>query len=332
VLFFLATIFVHAQLPTFPPVDTLGEPIHEVTLFTMPTMYPFDWSSPSTLYKSVSRCLYKTIGLRDNYLIGHMAISLSTPLLEKPVFLAMTSTNKPQHIELVLKKKIGLSILGATLDGKMEEEEHLLQMLEVYAKRHKLAYITIRVNEAAMKQILEFVREFSQVRPKEFHPSEYYGGAYWPLYQGEGAGCSAFAFGLMATADVLPPEADTCLIQVKIPMKLMGGEYNQNRKVHYRQILKTKSWYNEAGIPNVDYVSYCVYEPSILYDWILSKRVRPDSVYHLVEQYGIPGLAIDSRQKALPLQKPFFVKRPDSTIFIEVFRQKLRSRFPGIAF
>jgi hypothetical protein len=332
VLFLLSGATALAQIPDFPEVDSLGEPIHQVTLFVIPTMHPFDWSSPGKLYKTVSRCFYKTIGLDDNYLLGHMAIGLHTPLLGKPRYLTMTSANKSQSIELILKKKVGLSILGASLEGKIESEEHLLHMFRVYAKRRKLAYITVRVHEAAMKQILDFVNEFSQQRPGEHHPSDYYGGAYWPFYKGEGAGCSAFSLGLMAAAGVMPPAADTCLIKVKIPMALIGGEFNQNQKVHYHQILKTKEWYNGNGVPNVDFVTYQVYEPSILFDWIFNKRMQPDSVYQLTEQDGTPGLKMDFRQKNLPLQKPFFVQRPNPNLFIDVYRQKVWSKFPETAF
>src|SRR5665647_3263 len=115
---------------------------YEVTLYAFPSMQPFDWESPSTLYKTAKHCFYKTMSLKDNYLLGHMAISLRSPLLPQKNYFAMTSAHKMQRVNLILKGKIGLAILGATLEGHVESEGHMLHMLQVYAERKKLAYIT----------------------------------------------------------------------------------------------------------------------------------------------------------------------------------------------
>ena len=65
--------------------------VHEITFFLMPTMLPLDWSSPSNLYKSMLQIYMKTLGLKDNYLIGHISMRLISPLLKDTLYIAQTS-------------------------------------------------------------------------------------------------------------------------------------------------------------------------------------------------------------------------------------------------
>lgn len=296
---------------------------HEVTLYAFPTMHPFDWKSPAALYKTARSCFYKTMPLKDNYLLGHMALCLNSPLLPQKRHLAMTAANKKQRVDLILKDKIGFAILGATLEGKIESEEHLVNMLQVYAERKKLAYITFRVSEAAMTRMLDFVTTFSRCNPNEVQPSSYYGGYFWPLYENEGAGCSAFALGVLAAADLLPAEASDWQRNVNIPMQLIGGEYRDNKSIPFARILKYKSWYEGDGLPNVDFVNVQTYDPTILMEWVLQRRMLKDSIYLAEELNGVPGLTVNYTHKPLPADKPYFVKRPLPNLFLDIYQKKI---------
>lgn len=319
----LAKTWLFLLLVCYVSLNAQSSERHEVTLYAFPTMYPFDWESPSTLYKTVKHCFYKTMSLKENYLLGHMAISLSSPLLPQKNYSAMMAANKRQRVDLILKDKIGLAILGATLEGKIESEEHLVHMLQVYTERKKLAYITFSVSEAAMNRILDFITKFTRNDPDETHPSMHYGGEYWPLYENEGAGCSAFALGVLAAADLLPSEASIWLRNVNVPMSLIGGEYNQNKRISFGRILQSKTWYQGEGLPNVDYVNVQTYDPSNLFDWILERRTRKDSVYTAEELNGVPGLRVDCTGRILPAEKPFFVKRSEPNLFIDLYQKKM---------
>lgn len=287
----------------------------------MPTMFPIDWESPATLYKSTTRCFYKTMSLDDNHLLGHMMVSFHTPLLPQPKYVAMTAANKRENIDLILKNKIGLAILGATLQGKIESEDHILHMLKVYSERRKLAFITFKVPESAMNQMLDFFQQFCRSNPNEHRPSAYYGGAYWPLYEGEGAGCSAFALAVLASANILPAEAKSWLVSRNIPMNLIGGPYNQNKRVPFGRIKRATKWHDGNGAPNKDFVNIQTYDPSILFQWILDKREANDSIFSPVEVDGVPGLTIDLTSAVLPSDKPFFTKRPEPNLFLEIYQQ-----------
>jgi len=296
---------------------------HEVTLYAFPTMHPFDWKSPAVLYKTARSCFYKTMSLKDNYLLGHMALCLNSPLLPQKKYIAMTAANKKQRVDLILKDKIGMAILGATLEGKNESEEQLVHMLQVYSERKKLAYITFKVSEAAMIRMLDFVTEYSGSSPNGVQPSNYYGGYFWPLYEDEGAGCSSFALGVLAAADLLPAEASAWIRNVNIPMQLIGGEYRDNKSIPFARILKYKSWYDGDGLPNVDFVNVQTYDPSVLMEWIIQRRMLKDSFYIAEDLNGVPGLIVNCTKKPLPTDKPYFVKRAFPNLFLDIYRKKI---------
>lgn len=313
-----------AVLLLLPASLSAKEPVHEVRVYTFPTMYPISWDNPAILYKTAKRCFYKTATLKDNYLLGHMVVCLNSPLLPHERYLTMTAANKMQRVDLILKEKIGMAILGATLEGKLESEEHIRHMLQVYTKRHKTAFISFLVSEAAIKRVLDFVEQFSRVLPGQVQPTKYYGGFYWPLYEDEGAGCSGFALGVLAAASILPVEAEQWLKSVNIPMPLIGGEYQSNKRIPFGRILRTKTWYEGTGKPNVDYVNVQTYDPSMMFDWILQQRLRNDSAFVPVLLDDVPGLLVDCTTKPLPEEKPYFVKRQAPNLFLDIYHKKIK--------
>ncbi len=297
--------------------------INEFTIYVMPTLLPLDWSSPSALYKSMKNCYLKTITQQNNYLLGHLAVGLKTPLLPQPLLIAQTSTSMREKVDLVLKQKVGFAIMGATMQGRIETHQELEHKLNVYAKRNKLAFIRYRINEKAAKRIINFIDNYSRKMDGKKSPSNYYGGAFWPRYYDEGSGCSAFGMAMLDLINLLPVESKDWKIDVNIPINLIGGEYNLRGKIKNKTIKRTKEWYNGNGIANVDFVKYFVYEPSIMFDWILKKRNLPDSVYMPVEENGIPGLLVDGSKIEIDENEPLFEERPEPNLFIDVYKKKI---------
>jgi hypothetical protein len=107
-------------------------------------------------------------------------------------------------------------------------------------------------------------------------------------------------------------------------MELIGGKFNQGKKVKYTTIRKTDSWYEGAGEPNVDYVPYSVYEPSVMFDWIMDKRSKPGEVYLPMEENGVPGLMFDATQIDFDKNEPFFKERSEPNLFIDHYMKKIK--------
>ena len=303
-------------------LEAQNENDHELTLYVMPTLQPLNWESPSTLYKSMRSCLIKTIARSDNYLLGHVAVKLKSTLLSKPILIAQTSGKLSEKLNLLFKEKVGFSLLGLPITGRLETEKELEHNLRVYRKREKLAFIRYQISELAAQRIIKFIDEYSSKDARGNAACEFYGGAFWPRYYGEGAGCSTFGAALLDINNLLGNETDIWKLELKIPMHLIGGEVNNGRKIKIRDIKKTDSWFTGAGIANQDYAEYKVYEPSIMFDWILNKRETNDSVFIPIEENTIPGLLVKAKDIKVNENEELFHSRTKPNLFIDHFKKK----------
>jgi hypothetical protein len=301
-----------------------AEQLHEVTIFVMPTLHPIDWESPAKLYKTMYSCFIKTVLVPDNYLLGHLAVQISTPLLPQPILTGMVSASPSERLDYIYNKKIGFSILGVPLKGRLETSEELKHKLATYTKRNKLAFITYKISEQSAKRIIHFIENYSKPINNKPAQSNYYGGAFWPRYENEGAGCSAFGMAILDVAHLLDSVPKQWQVKVNIPMNIIGGEYNDNKKVNISSVRKTKYWYTGPGKENIDYIPYEVYEPSIIFEWILKQRSIGDSRFQPVEKDGAPGLYFDGNDISASTEMPAFTERSDSNLFINKFLEKIQ--------
>lgn len=330
-LFILFVVLFLSQNKIFSDekIELPDSAIHEFTVYVMPTLYPLSWESPSELYRTMRRCYFKTIGVRDNYLLGHLAVGFNTPLLPDTLFIAQTSGELREKLDLIFKDKVGFAIIGAALEGRIETHEELKHKLEVYAKREKLAFIRYRISESAARRMLDFIDQYSALMNDHYAPSDFYGGAFWPRYHQEGSGCSAFGMALLDLVNLLPEEhIEAWEVTVKIPMDIIGGKFNMGRRVRNSSIRRADSWYMGDGEPNVDYVSYSVYEPSIMFDWIMHKRIQESPLFVPIEDGGVPGLLFDATQVSFDKGEPLFLEREKPNLFIDHYRKRL-NKTPG---
>ena len=313
VCFLLLFSFLAKSQSQTPSSDT--RQLNEFTLYIMPTLLPLDWSSPRSIHKSTINCYLRTIHKRDNYLLGHVAVSLKSPLLDKPLLTTQTSCGMKEKKELIFKKKIGLAILGVALPGRMEPSLELIHKLKVYAKREKLTFIRYKISEKAAKRMIDFVKLYSQKTESNFAQCDFYGGSFWPRYKNEGAGCSSFGITLLDLVGIKSPEFEDWKIKVNIPMNLIGGSLNEGKKIKSKDINRTRNWNNGNGTPNVNFVKYGVYDPSLMYNWVKQKLKDRYAQYQVVCENGIYGLQVDATAVDFDEYEPIFYSKTDSDFF-----------------
>ena len=304
-----------------------GDDSHELTVYVFPTLKPLDWTSPSSLYKSTMNSYLKTIFLTDNYLLGHMAIKLQTSLLDKPLLTAQTSCGMDEKRKLLFNEKIGLGILGATLKGRMEPAKELMRKLNVYARRDKITFIKYKLNEKSTLRIIDFVKMYSSNMMQRKSQSEFYGGSFWPRYRYEGAGCSAFAVAVLELAGIQPPDSSGWKINVKIPMNLIGGKFNNGKKIKSGDIKRTLQWHNGEGEKNVNYFSYTIYDPTFIYNWVKNKMQNITSGYQVVSENGVLGLLVDATTVECDEHEPIFLDNDAPDLFVAAHFQEYKE-FP----
>jgi len=295
--------------------------VHELTIYVIPSFSPLNWESPASLYRSTFESYTKSLFKTHKYSIGHLFIEFSTPLIDSVVLTSIRSSSDAEKRRLALKDKIGLGMLGAVLQGRMESRAELSKKIAYFSKKKQLAFIKYRISKESALRVIEFLKAFCSETREALTPSHYYGGAFWPRFINEGAGCSSFGMSVMEVAGLFIDYPDW-RYSVNIPINLIGGVYNNGVKVKQRTILKTNKWHSSEGNVNVDYVPITLYDPSLIFNWIILQRKT--AIKEAVEINNIPGLYFDSREINLPEEVPIFFKRKNPSLFIDIFKHNLK--------
>ena len=307
------------------PGNNSGESNHEITFYAIPPAGDIDWANPSSLFKSTINCYLKAGLKKHYYVIGHVITQISSPLLDSTVYLSMSGAIQAEKLEYVLKKKVGLAALGATLKGHMEPFDAIQKGLELYSKRDRVRYIKYEVSEEAIKRIMRFVNYYTEKNEFGWSPSEHYNGALYPRYQHEGSGCSAFGVSLLEIAGLLPDSIKKkWMVEINIPMELIGGPLNGNKRIKHRSVLKTKAWHDGTGKENIDFVKYTIFEPAYIFDWIKNKQTNNDTLYRSDSNGKCSGVTADMRHVKIDSNEDIIVRRTNPNLFVKHYIQSYR--------
>jgi hypothetical protein len=293
---------------------------HLLTIFVIPSRVEYDWSSPKSLYKSFFKNFKRNIFTKEPYLLGHAFIDLISPLAQDRIFTGMKAASKDEQKALVMDQDYGLSILGADLTGKLETSNDLEKRVEYYSRKGRLAFMTILINDEAAQRMVEFYNLFIAEGDSLQRPDHHYGGAYWPRYYGEGAGCSAFAVSFLDLGGLLEDEYEEWQVQVDIPMDLIGGPYNEGNRVDIKEIKKCDHWADEACRDAMGFVPFEIYDPTLIFKWIndlwADPTTMPDLVVKPVEIGKAKGVLIDCREVPAPVDESIFMERKKRSVFV----------------
>lgn len=296
---------------------------HELIVFAIPSVVPIDWTSPATLSSTAEKSFL--LSEKCDFALGHMYIQLNSPLLEEDLYAGMAVKSRKGLEIKVLKDKIGLGILGIENEGFLENSKRLKKTTAIHIRKNRINSIKIRINEKATMRIIQFIKKFDSPDEFGYKPSDNYGGVFWPLYENEGAGCSAFAMAILYLAGFTIEELGKWRIDFKIPMNLIGGDYNKGNKVKFGDVKEAHSWYEGDGKKNVDFIELSIYDPSLLYSWInreLSNRKKDVNLPQFKEINHVPTLELDYSDKIIDESIPIFSKRPERNVFIDLFFSK----------
>ena len=162
--------------------------------------------------------------------------------------------------------------------------------------------------------------------------SGFYGGSFWPRYKYEGAGCSAFAIAVLDLAGIQPPDSSGWKVNVNIPVNLIGGKFNQGKKIKSGEIKRTLQWHNGEGEKNVNYVSYNIYDPSFVYKWVKNKMQNLTPGYQVVSENGVSGLLTDATAVEFNENEPVFLDNDAPDLFVAThFRENKEFPFAEIS-
>jgi hypothetical protein len=321
---FFSPVHSHTSGREGVPGDTA---LYRLTLYVMKSIKPIVWDSPSSLFKSVRKGYISQICRKNQYLLGHLVVKLDAPENRHPVYSGMASSSKKEKRQLVMKEKVGLGILGAGMQGHLETGDTVTSKLKKYSRLEKMAFVRYLISKEAYERISEFLDRFRETGVDGFSPSSVYGGIFWPRYENEGAGCTAYGMAMVDLAGILGGEQSGWKVDMGIPFDLIGGEFNNGKKVKNRTILHSDGWYEGNPDSTSAYVPFWIYDPSLIYDWIMKKRSEvSDSLpgkYRAEMEGSIPGLVSDKRDIRPSPDDPVFYRRTVPSVFILPFYRKL---------
>lgn len=329
--FFIAILlFLSVGFPSFAQ-EAEEEEVHELIIFLTRSPRTLDWESPSSIFKSVKKSWFNTLmSKKGKRFLGHASFVLHSNLVEgDSLWLGIAPSVYKDMSHLMFKEKMGLGLLGIPFQSEKEDKENIIENLSFNYKHTEVNFISILLSKESVAQIVEFIDYFhTQEEDTHYAPSSFYGGVFWPLYKGEGAGCTALCLGALESGGVYIEEAikEQWLIKRKIPMDLVGGRFNQDKKIRLKDIKRRKHWYTGQGKANKDYLDFEIYDPNLMMDWVndlISKS--PHETYMLTPEIALKGIQLDySHIKPLSAFQEKLQARPNPNIFTEHYNQMIK--------
>lgn len=328
--FVAVLLFIFLGFPSFAQ-EAKDEDVHELIIFLTRSPRPLDWESPSTLFKSVKKSWFNTmISKKGKRFLGHASFVLNSNLVEgDSLWLGIAPRVYKDMSHLMFKEKMGLGLLGIPFQSEREDKENIINNLSFNYKHTEVNFISILISKESAAQILEFVDYFhKQQEDTAYSPSSFYGGIYWPLYEGEGAGCTALCLGALEAGGIIIDEdiKEQWFIRRKIPMDLVGGRFNQDKKVQLRDIKRRKHWYIGDGEANKDYLEFEIYDPNLMMDWANDLINDSDYLtYMLTPEIELKGVQLDySHLKPISTFEDRLQARPNPNIFTDYYNRMIK--------
>jgi hypothetical protein len=293
---------------------------YELTVYVIPPSVKYDWSSPHTLYHSFIRNYTRNMLNKHRYVLGHAFVELDAPASGDSILTGMRSVSRDEQKQKVFDERYGLAILGTDLEGRLDPPEDLTDKMERYAKNGDMAFIRFLISEQAYQRMVAFYEGYKARLDSLGDTCQCYSGAFWPRYYGEGSGCSAFVLSMMQLGGLLPEYFSQWRVEINIPKDLMGGPYNEGLEVRFKDINHRMQWGMEPEKPGVDYEPFWIYDPTLIYDWVLKEYEQPSQVENMtvtpVTIGKAKGIEMDARNVTVP-DDDIFKHRSEQSIFID---------------
>lgn len=264
----------------------------ELTIYSIPAPHKMHWKSPGQLVFSYIRNAFSSSVYRKNkHPIGHMLVHLKDSSHE--VIAGVRAVRHSGMTRKVLFKGYGLGILFEKIKGQLDETAQNLPDILQRAERGDIAFIRFRISQAAFDRLWNYYEAYKE---KELY--KIYNGLNHP-FNGEGAGCSAFAFSFLEAAGLQEMFPDAiCRIDRAVPFSLMR-ETGGNQKVSLFRLLFSRKW---AADKDTLATHYHTYEPTWLYNWIKVKHPFIPLTGKVQQSMFLqaPGILIDCRDLPVP--------------------------------
>lgn len=320
-------VFLFSGLSAQPGPSASSAINYELTVYVIPPSVKYDWSSPHSLYHSFIRNYTRNLMNKHRYVLGHAFVELESQSSGERILTGMRSVDREEQKQKVFDERYGLAILGTDLRGKLDHPEELEDKMERYTRKGDMAFIRFIISEPAYNRMVWFYESYKARLDSLGDTCQCYSGAFWPRYYGEGSGCSAFVLSMMQLGGLLPEEFGQWRVEINIPKDLMGGPYNEGYEVRFKDINHRMNWGREPEKPGVDYEPFWIYDPTLIYEWVLKEYEQPSQLENMtvtpVNIGKAKGIEMDARNVPVP-DDEIFKHRSEKSIFIDNYNNELK--------
>jgi hypothetical protein len=256
-----------------------------LTLYLYPSTRRIDWESPTRLARSTLKSTRAGLTHEAAMDLGHVAVSVQCGEAQR--WGGMSRRDKGESMKLVLRQGAGLGTLLHNFQGKLDTQAQIEDWNATHAERGTLRIVDFTLSPEQCSTLIVHMDEY--IAAGQQHN---YGLANSP-FNGDGAGCSAFAASFVEVAGLLDDtRREAWSTTAYIPADLIGR--------HHRTIYATDSEpmaTPDHNLPRVGFASIAVrrrdwanptdtsatslffFSPDFMYDWADDKR----------SQIGQPG-------------------------------------------
>jgi hypothetical protein len=275
-----------------------------ITLYAIPSPYPMDWSTITTLAMSFARNQFAVSALGQTHGIGHVAFEVGCTLpngSRKLVVTGQAPKDKASMGGFIDQAKAGegYSAFFNHVPGRLERRADLEKTLDSLSNvEGEVAFLTLKVSQVSCLEAQRFIQAYDDA-----NVDTRYGLGVRPLYK-EGGGCANVG---AAVVEVAGPNdfaaiSKTWTRTFYIPNELLGGPSNH---VGLGDVLDYWSydWSKKTARPHK---KLFFYDPDLMYNWIKAPKPAQaawDNSPAKYTRYKInnsPGLLLDYTSTSSP--------------------------------
>ena len=278
------------------------ENVNQLTLYFFPSPYELNWESPQKIAQSVLKSTYIPTKFKYRHSLGHV----SSELLCDDGFYhlsGMTTKEKNEDTQLILKEKVGLGVMFYPMKGKLQSRKEVEDDIQDRIKKGKMNWISIKINKTTCQRLKQDLQTYENENIQDV-----YGLVFNPRKK-EGAGCSAFGMSLLEVAGLMTEEYKTEFSQrVFVNNDLNGFNGSVNKASFFKILLgiNAKHWSKD----NKNGKELFFWRPNLMYEWVKNKikklKERQLTTYRIETKGKLEGLSIDKTMVAAP-KGPIFL-------------------------
>ncbi len=277
---------------------------NELTLYFFPSPYKMDWSSPSRLANSVLKNTYMPTKFLLRHAIGHVSTEVRCENDGYYHLSGMTTRDKTEDRDLLLKKKIGLGVVFYPMKGMLQSQKEVRDDLEDRYKKGKMNWITFKISQTTCKRLKTYIQTYEKESL-----ADVYGLVFNPRKK-EGAGCSAFGMSMLEVAGLMTSEHRTEFSQRVFVNNDLDGFSQGEKNVSFFKVLAGMKGSRKWASDKFTGRELFFWRPNLMYDWVKNKIITVENRklddYKIFTRGKVKGLYLDRAKVPTPKEPIFY--------------------------